>query len=280
MIDIGILNKLNVPSKEERLENLKKAVAETEFPPVVPQYINNHIHTIYSFSPYSPTAAIYASRMEGLSTAGIIDHDSISGAREFVEAAKIAGIPATVGMECRASMDGTSMEGRKTNNPDQDGVSYMTIQSVPHDKIDEVNEFFRPYRAARAERNRKMVAKINALLGMDIDYDKDVLPLSMAHEEGGVTERHLMFALAKKMVAKVGKGQAMVDYLKGIGIPLNGKQTAQMMDLEYPFYEYDLLSILKGEFVPKIFINAVSFHNGFSLGYSGDHRHASPHHSQ
>lgn len=205
MIDIEILNKLNAPSKEERLANLKKIAAETEFPPVVPEYINNHIHTIYSFSPYSPTAAIYASRMEGLSTAGIIDHDSISGAREFLEAAEIAGIPATIGMECRASMDGTSMEGRKTNNPDQDGVSYMTIQSVPHDKIDEVNAFFRPYRAARGERNRRMVAKINELLGMDLDYDRDVLPLSMAHEEGGVTERHIMFALARKMMAKVGK---------------------------------------------------------------------------
>lgn len=256
MIDISILNKLNATSKEERLANLKEAVAQTQFPEVVPQYINNHIHTIYSFSPYSPTAAIYASRMEGLSTAGIIDHDSISGAREFLEAAKIADIPVTVGMECRASMDGTSMEGRRTNNPDQIGVSYMTIQSVPHDKIDEVNAFFRPYRAARGERNRKMVAKINDLLGFDLDYEKDVLPLSMAHEEGGVTERHLMFALAKKMVEKVGKGQAMVDYLKGLGIPLNEKQTAQMLDLEYPFYEYDLLSLLKGEFVPKIFIDA------------------------
>ncbi len=256
MIDISILNKLNAPSKEERLNNLKEVVAKTNFPEVVPQYINNHIHTIYSFSPYSPTAAIYASRMEGLSTAGIIDHDSISGAREFLEAAGIADIPVTIGMECRASMDGTSMEGRRTNNPDQEGVSYMTIQSVPHDKIDEVNAFFRPYRFARGERNKKMVGKINDLLGFDLDYEKDVLPLSMAKEEGGVTERHLMYALAKKMVEKVGKGQPMVDYLKGLGIPLNEKQTAQMLDLQYPFYEYDLLSILKGEFVPKIFIDA------------------------
>lgn len=256
MIDIEILNKLNAPTKEERLENLKQIVAKTEFPPVVPRYINNHIHTIYSFSPYSPTAAVFASRMEGLSTAGIIDHDSISGAREFIEAAKIAGIPSTIGMECRASMDGTTMEGRALNNPDQPGISYMTIQSVPHDKIDEVNEFFRPYRRLRGERNRKMIAKINDLLGMNLDYEKDVLPLSMEHEEGGVTERHLLYALAKKMVADVGKGQPMVDYLSSIGVSLNDKQKAQMLDTEYPFYEYDLLSILKGEFVPKFFIRA------------------------
>ena len=48
-----------------------------------------------SFSPYSPTASVYAARMEGLCTAGIIDHDSISGAEEFLEAAKLHGMEAS-----------------------------------------------------------------------------------------------------------------------------------------------------------------------------------------
>ena len=256
MIDINILNLLNAPTKEERLANLREVVKTAQFPPMVDQYINNHIHTTYSFSPYSPTAAVYAARMEGLCTAGIIDHDSISGAEEFIEAAKIIDIPVTIGMEARISMAGTRLEGRRTNNPDQISCSYMTIQSVPHDKISRLTEFFEPYRQARNRRNVAMVAKINELLGMDLNYEADVLPLSMAHEGGGVTERHLMYALAHKMVAKVGKGQAMVDYLGTIGLTLNAKQTAQMLDLEYPFYEYDLLGLLKGAFVPKIYIDA------------------------
>ena len=257
MIDITVLNLLNAPTKQERLENLRKIVAETQFPPMVPEYINNHIHTTYSFSPYSPTAAVYAARMEGLCTAGIIDHDSISGAEEFLEAAKIVDMPVTIGMEARISMDGTRLEGRRTNNPDQVGVSYMTIQSVPHDKIQVLTEFFRPYRAARHERNRKMVEKINALLpGIALDYGKDVLPLSLAAEEGGVTERHLMYALAIKLTNQVGKGAAMVAKLSEMGLTLSSKQEAQMMDTTYPFYEYDLLGILKSAFVPQIFIDA------------------------
>lgn len=258
MIDISILNQLNAPTKQERLDNLKKICETTTFPPVKPNYINNHIHTTYSFSPYSPTAAIYAARMEGLCTAGIIDHDSMSGAKEFIEAGKIAGIPVTVGMECRVNLKGTSLENKKTNNPDQIGVSYATIQSVPHDKIDEVNAFFEPYRQARAKRNLKMVEKINALIpGIDLDYERDVKPLSMVKEQGGVTERHLLFALARKLIAKVGKGQAMVDYLENeFGLKLTAKQKEQMLDLEYPFYDYDLLSILKGEFIEKIYIDA------------------------
>ena len=257
MIDIEILNKLNAPTKAERLVNLAEVLKSTVFPPMVPQYINNHIHTTYSFSPYSPTAAVYAARMEGLCTAGIIDHDSISGAEEFLEAAKLVDMPVTIGMECRVSMDGTRLEGRRTNNPDQVGVSYMTIQSVPHDKIETLTAFFRPYREARGRRNRAMVERINALLPqIALDYDRDVLPLSMAAEEGGVTERHLMYALAMKLTAQVGKGEAMVKQLQDLGLSLSEKQTAQMLDTAYPFYEYDLLGILKSAFVPKIFIDA------------------------
>ena len=257
MIDITILDKLNAPTKAERLANLAEILPNTAFPPMVPQYINNHIHTTYSFSPYSPTAAVYAARMEGLCTAGIIDHDSISGAKEFLEAAELVDMPVTIGMECRVSMDNTRLEGKRTNNPDQVGVSYMTIQSVPHDKIDVLTEFFRPYQAARHARNRKMIEKINALLpGIALDYDKDVLPLSLAHENGGVTERHLMYALAIKLTNQVGKGPAMIEKLAAMGVSLSEKQKDQMLDTKYPFYEYDLLGILKSAFVPQIFIDA------------------------
>ena len=256
MIDIAVLNKLNAPTKEERLANLAEVLKDTTFPPMVPQYINNHIHTTYSFSPYSPTAAVYAARMEGLCTAGIIDHDSISGAREFLEAAKLVDIPVTIGMEARISMDGTRLEGRRTNNPDQVGVSYMTIQSVPHDKIEVLSEFFKPNQAARHARNRKMIAKIIELVGVELDYDRDVLPLSEAADNGGVTERHLMYALAIELVKQVGKGQGMIDKLTSMGMNLSEKQKAMLLDTEYPFYEYDVLGMLKGTFVPKIFIDA------------------------
>lgn len=257
MINLAVLETLNAPTREERLENLKSVLRTAQFPPMVPQYINNHIHTTYSFSPYSPTAAVYAARAEGLCTAGIIDHDSIAGAREFLAAAKLVGMPVTVGMECRVSMNGTAIEGKRTNNPDQAGVSYMTIQSVPHEHIEELNDWFAPYRAARGRRNRKMVENINALLdGIRLDYDRDVLPLTQAADGGGVTERHLMYALAKKMVQKAGKGQPMVDYLASIGLTLSPKQLAQMLDVSYPFYEYDLLGILKSAFVPRIYVDA------------------------
>ncbi len=257
MIDQKILEKLNAPTREQRLENLREAVKTARFPPAVACYVNNHIHTTYSFSPYSPTAAVYAARAEGLCTAGIVDHDSIAGAREFIEAGEIAGIPTTVGMEFRVSLAGTAVEGRRTNNPDQAGISYMTFQGVPHDKIEFLNDWFAPYRAARNVRNEKIVARVNELLpGINLDFTRDVLPLSEFRDGGGVTERHVMYALAKKMTARAGKGQGMVDYLSGLGLALSEKQRAQMLDMDYPFYEYDLLGILKAVFIPKVYVDA------------------------
>lgn len=257
MIDIAILNRLNAPTRAQRLENLRSLLPQADFPDMVPQYINNHIHTTYSFSPYSPTAAVYAARAEGLCTAGIIDHDSIAGAREFLEAAEIVGMPATIGMECRVDLSGTRLAGRRTNNPDQTGISYMTIQSVPHDKIDALDQFFTPYRAARNRRNRAMVKRINALLpDVGLDFDRDVLPLSLAAEGGGVTERHLMYALAKKLTARFGKGRELAGQLEEMGLELSAKQRGQLLDEAYPFYEYDLLGILKSVFVPKIYVVA------------------------
>lgn len=109
MIDATILQQLNTPGTQNRLQALQELAVSTRFPSQDPRYINNHIHTFYSFSPYSPSAAVFAARAEGLATAGIIDHDSIAGAREFIRAGEILDFPVTIGMECRVRMTGTRL---------------------------------------------------------------------------------------------------------------------------------------------------------------------------
>jgi hypothetical protein len=50
--------------------------------------VNNHVHTIYSFSPYSPSMAVYLAWKAGLQAVGVMDHDSVSGCKELIEACK------------------------------------------------------------------------------------------------------------------------------------------------------------------------------------------------
>ena len=254
------LELLNQTSPEKRLAALREIAADcqVDFPERDPRYINNHIHTIYSFSPYSPTAAAYMAAQAGLCTAGIIDHDSIAGAKEFLAAGQILDLPVTCGFEMRVSWLDSPFAGRRINNPDQDGVAYMTMQGVAARYFDQVEDFLQPYREKRNLRNRAMVAKLNDQLSpdMQIDFDRDVLPLSEAKDKGSVTERHLMFALAKKVAERLGRGQPTIQFLEDQGVQLTDKQRSMLEDTAYPFYEYDVLGILKSSFVPQIFIPA------------------------
>lgn len=200
---------LELLNAENGLENLKTLLKTEPLPPVG-RDVNNHIHTTYSFSPYSPTAAVWFARAAGLCTCGLMDHDSIAGSEEFLAAAKEVGMGATIGLECRVSFKNTPFGDRRLNNPDQDGVVYMALHGVPHNRAAEVNAFFAPYRAARNERNRKMVAAVNQLMGqygVTIDFEKDVLPLSNYAKGGSVTERHISSALAYRMLEVIGKGE-------------------------------------------------------------------------
>ena len=254
------LSLLNADTPEERLANLKALLAEEKCAPAVkPEYANNHIHTIYSFSPYSPTAAVYMARAEGLETAGIMDHDSIGGAEEFRAAGEILGIGTTCGMECRVSLEGTALADRRLNNPDQVGVAYMAIHSVPRTGFARLQEVFAPLRERRNERNRKMLANINALMspyGITLDFERDVLPLSSYAVGGSVTERHLLYALSKKIVEISGREKCAEFVNNNLQIALTDKQKATLSDPDNPHFLYDLLGVLKAKLVEKIYIPA------------------------
>ncbi|MBE7010016.1 MAG: PHP domain-containing protein [Ruminococcaceae bacterium] len=222
--------------------------------------VNNHIHTIYSFSPYSPTVALAKAYEAGLCTAGIMDHDSISGAHEFLAAGEILNMKTTIGAECRASMEGTAIEDKRINNPDQKGVIYMALHGIPHTQIDKVTEFFKPYTEARNARNRKMVENINNLFqayGVVLSFDDDVLPISMYHMGGSVTERHVLFALSLKIISVFGKGAGCISFLKNtLSIPISEKIESYLLDENNPHYAYDLLGVLKSDLISKIYIDA------------------------
>ncbi len=245
----ALLNDKNV---DIRLDALRKLV-ETTPAPESGGHVNNHIHTTYSFSPYSPTKAIWMARQSGLRTAGIMDHDSVGGCREFIEAGKIAGLATTIGLECRCSFLHTPIAGRRINNPDQDSIAYVTIHALPHKYIDRVAAFFAPYTEKRNERNRKMVEKINAITPVALDFEKDVVPLSLLHEGGSITERHILFALAKKLLAETDD---ICGLLSAMGMALSDKVRGFLADAENPHRAYDLLGVLKSSLIEKIYIPA------------------------
>ena len=225
-------------------------------------YVNNHIHTTYSFSPYNPTAAVYMAWQNGLKTAGIMDHDSAVGIREFLAAAEVIGMPVTCGVEYRVDMSMTALNGKRINNPDQKSVAYVTMHGIPHQNIEAVDAFFAPYREKRNQRNRKMCANITELVkpyGLSLDFDADVLPLSNYAQGGSVTERHILYALTKKITAIYKTPAEVVAFLRDeMKLALSQKVIDQIAngDQTPDFYEYDILGALKSNMVEKFYIDA------------------------
>jgi hypothetical protein len=259
-----LVENLNHQDKEVRLESLKSLMEKInsgELPrPKTGSDVNNHIHTAYSFSPYSPAKAVWMAYQSGLATAGIMDHDSISGAEEFIQAGKIAGIATTIGVECRVDFSDTPLAGRRINNPDQDSIAYITLHGLPHTQIEKIKSYFIPYQVHRNNRNKKMVERINDLIGhpeLKLDFEQDVVPISKASEYGSITERHILYALSLRLIELYGKGKALVDYLKD-DLKLNISERIQnyLIDKSNPHYAYDLLGLLKSELVSAFYIDA------------------------
>lgn len=226
--------------------------------------VNNHVHSTYSFSPYTPSDIPVKAKEAGLGTVGIMDHDSVSGCEEFLEASKQVNIAATIGFEMRVNMNGTSVEGRKTNNPDEPNVSYIAIHGIPRNQIEKAKEFLKPIHEARIARDRKEVTKLNAVLtergAPTLDFDADVLSISQAAKGGSVTERHILYALSLKLIEAHGKGQALADFVEGqLQIPLKGSLKELLLDVGNAHYAYDLLGAFKASLVPEFFIRSGNY---------------------
>ena len=259
-----LIEDLNHVQRQNRLQNLEKLrslIRQGKLEKPVPGgFVNNHIHTTYSFSPYSPTKAVWMAYNAGLTTAGIMDHDSISGAREFIEAGRILGLATTIGVECRADLSETPLKGKRINNPDQVSAAYVALHGIPHTQIDKVAQYLAPYRKKRNRRNVAMTARLNIMLakyGINLDFANDIVPLSQAREGGSITERHILYALSLKLIERFGKGEKLVDFLKSkLKLNFSTKLEGYLLDAENPYYTYDLLGVLKSDLVEQFYLPA------------------------
>ncbi len=219
--------------------------------------VNNHIHTTYSFSPYSPARAVWESRRAGLAMAGIMDHDTAAGTPEFRSAARLMRLPVTAGVEMRVSFAGTGLERRRINHPDQEGAAYLALHALSDVHLEAVDAFFQPVRAAREKRNRIMAARLDRLaraVDCSLDYDQDVLPLTESAGGGTVTERHLLYALARKLDHTFADRAAVLAAIHSRwDLVIPEPRVAPIVDPGNLYFLYDLLGLLKSALLPRVY---------------------------
>jgi len=253
------LTVLNHSGVDERLAALRELGESVKEGIALTDEVNNHVHTIYSFSPYTPSMAAVKAARAGLQAVGIMDHDSVSGCAEMLEACKAITLASTVGFEMRVEMTGTAVEGRRTNNPDTLNNSYMAVHGIPAPRLEEARRFLQPMNTARIRRDRAQVERLNTVLaewGIEpLDFEREVWAISEAAAGGSITERHILYALSLKLIRLYGKGPGLVRVVRQtLGAEVPPKLESLLNDPANPHYAYDLLGLFKASLVPRFFI--------------------------
>ena len=262
---------------DARVDALRLLVdTDLRLPPLTMES-NNHIHTIYSFSPYTPAMACLRGREAGLQVVGSVDHDSLAGAAEMRDAGAILGMGVVTGFECRVMLHSAQEEAsgsapfasRKLNNPDSHGIAYMTVQGIPAGARDEVGDFLRPIRMARLERTRQMTAAANEILdelgAPTLDFESDVMGISQFASGGTITERHLLHAMSGALISRFGRGNSLAEGLTELGVEMPDGLRDVLTDRENPFLPHDLLGLLKAQFLHRFYIQPTRLEDGGEL---------------
>lgn len=247
---IKMLSHKNLKKRLKAIKLLKKAEVEDET--LIPEGKSAGIlsvHTYYSFSPFSPALAAYIAYTNGNRCVAISDHDTLAGAEEFCRAAEMLGMESGAGLQLRARFyDG---KGRWLNNVYEQDVGFVAIRGVPQSEWESATKELAPTRAKRADRDRRMVEKFNDRIkkyGMSLNFEKDVKPLSKYSDGGSITERHILFAFAGKLVKRFKTAVEITEFIETkLKIKIEEEFKPALSDISNPYFMYDLVNCLKYE---------------------------------
>jgi hypothetical protein len=210
------IRKMNSFNPSERMDALIELLNKN--PPFHPEgsNVNLHFHSFNSYNceNWSPTRIAFESKLRGLFAAGIIDFDVIDGREEFLEAAELLGLRASVGIETRAFL--TEYSHLEIDSPGEPGVSYIAGSGfvIPFAEGSSQANTLAEYRKKALERNLALVWRINSRIPeIAIDYFTDVVPLTPS---GNATERHIIQAYIQKSVQSYPDMQKLHKIWSGI----------------------------------------------------------------
>ena len=140
--------------------------------------VDLHIHTTASDGSLRPKEVVNYAKEKGLAAVAITDHDTTRGVREALEEGRRIGLEVVEGVELSVDFSG--------------GTMHLLGYFIDPEN-EELNERLRVVQRARAERNERMVKRLNEL-GMEISLE-EVRALA---SDGQVCRPHFAQLLVKK----------------------------------------------------------------------------------
>jgi len=145
-------------------------------------YVDLHLHTTASDGVLSPSGVVRYAKAKGLQAIAITDHDTIEGCEEGLSEGERIGFEVIPGIEISADYSPGSMH------------ILGFFLDIHHPLLNERLEYLQK---ARAERNPKMVARLNQL-GIDVTYEE----VMKASGGGQVGRPHFANVLLEKKVVR------------------------------------------------------------------------------
>jgi predicted metal-dependent phosphoesterase TrpH len=154
--------------------------------------VDLHTHSTASDGTFSPRELVYLAKKVGLKGLALTDHDTIDGLPQAYQTAKEEGLPFLCGVEISVKFD---------------GPGHFHLLGYFLEPPEELKEVLDRLKAARAERNKRMVEKLREL-GIDITLDE-----LQSIASGEIGRPHFAYLLVKKGYVKSIE-EAFERYLK------------------------------------------------------------------
>lgn len=198
----NVINQFSLAERQQALSELAELTEKGSLPLAhEKEAANMHCHTFFSFNAYgySPAGLAWMAKKSGIAVLGIVDFDVLDGVDEFLDACFTLGVRGSTALETRVYLPEFST--REINSPGEPGIYYyMGIGFSTTQAPAEAAPILADMRSRAKQRNMAMVERVNAYLSpVEIDYQKDVLPLTPA---GNATERHLLAAYTRAAAKK------------------------------------------------------------------------------
>ena len=117
----------------------------------------------------------------GLSTCGIIDHESVGWMQRISGGVPHSGCGAYHWIEIRLNWNHTPLKDKMFNDPDQKSLGYFPIHGVACIELAEIEKFFTADPSGKILQESEMVKNIDSILrnyGLGLDFESDVIPVS------------------------------------------------------------------------------------------------------